>query len=153
MEVIMKNIIRTGISATTFFCAVRKTSQIAAAQSFEPAQESTASETLSGTDDIVVTARRKEDSAQSVPVSITAFSGESLRSAGVKSLSDLTAITPGLRFSSEGEGNTTSVTLRGLAVTPTGETLPAVVTYFSEVALPSKGVNLPTFDLERKRVV
>src|SRR3546814_18645451 len=99
MEGIMKNILRTGISATTFFCAVLTTSQIAAAQSFEPAQESTASETLSGTDDIVVTARRKEESDQTVPVSITAFSGESMRPAGVKSLSDLMEIPPGLRIS------------------------------------------------------
>src|SRR3546814_17680574 len=103
MEGIMKNILRTGISATTFFCAALTTSQIAAAQSFEPAQESTASETLSGTDDIIVTARRTEESAQSVPVSITAFSGESLRPAGVQTLVDLSAIHNDFRFSSEGQ--------------------------------------------------
>jgi iron complex outermembrane receptor protein len=106
-----------------------------------------------GIGDIVVTARRREESAQKVPVSVTAFSGEALRAASVKSLSDLTAITPGIRFSSEGEGNASTVSLRGLSKVPIGETLPAVVVYFNEVALPSQGVNVPTFDLANVQVL
>lgn len=147
----MRSSFRNGVSAAAFAFAAIVTGDAALAQSTSGPQPQGGD----GADasDIVVTARRREESAQSVPVSLVAFSGDALRTAGVQSLSDLTAITPGLRYTSEGEGNTTSVTLRGLAVTPTGETLPAVVTYFSEVALPSKGVNVPTFDLENIQVL
>jgi iron complex outermembrane recepter protein len=103
--------------------------------------------------EIIVTARRREESAQHVPVAVTAFSGEALRVAGVKNLSEMTLITPGLRYSSDGEGNVTSVSLRGLSKLPVGQSLPAVVTYFAEVALPSLGVNPPTYDLANVQVL
>ncbi|MFD2137462.1 hypothetical protein ACFSLT_23915 [Novosphingobium resinovorum] len=46
--------------------------------------------------DIVVTARRREESAQTVPVSVTAFNSEMLREKAVVSTQDLTYTTPGL---------------------------------------------------------
>ncbi len=153
----MKTVLKAGTSLAFLGSCVTLFPAMALAQTSASTEGSNAAravtEAVPPSDQIIVTARRREESAQSVPVSVTAFSGEALRTAGVKSLSDLTAITPGLRFSSEGEGNTTSVTLRGLAALPVGETLPAVVTYFSEVALPSKGVNVPTFDLENIQVL
>jgi iron complex outermembrane receptor protein len=103
--------------------------------------------------DIVVTARRREESAQRVPVAITAFSAAKLENATVQSLQDLTALTPGLRFSSEGGGGVSSLSLRGLSKTPVGETLPAVVIYFAEVAMPNQGADLPTYDLGNVQVL
>src|SRR3546814_1218624 len=64
--------------------------------------------------DIVVTARRREENAQTVPVSVTAFSGAALEQRNVHELQDLNLITPGLRFSAEGGKTTTTVILRGL---------------------------------------
>ena len=104
-------------------------------------------------DEIIVTARRREESLQTVPVAVTVFSGEQLRQSGVKSLNDLTSITPGLRFSSEGEGNASNLSLRGLSKVPIGQTLPSVVSYFAEVALPTWGANLPTYDLSNIQVL
>src|SRR3546814_20458884 len=56
-------------------------------------------------DDIVVTARRREASLQSVPVSLTAISSDILEQTSVQNLSDVATCTPGLRFLQEG-GNT-----------------------------------------------
>src|SRR3546814_18624501 len=67
-------------------------------------------------DDIVVTARRREESLQSVPVSITAISSDMLEQKSVQDLSDVATLTPGFRFSQEGGKNQTSLPLRG----PTG---------------------------------
>jgi iron complex outermembrane receptor protein len=52
-------------------------------------------------EDIVVTAQKREENLQKVPVSIAAFSGDALGSRGAKSIADLTLITPGLQIGSQ----------------------------------------------------
>jgi iron complex outermembrane receptor protein len=49
-------------------------------------------------EEVVVTAQRREEPLQDVPVSVSSFSAEQLQSAGVVSTSDLGRITPGLQF-------------------------------------------------------
>ena len=65
----------------------------------QPATPGASARTESGIEDIVVTARRREESAQTVPVSVTAFWGEALDQRNVRAIEDLSRITPGLRFS------------------------------------------------------
>src|SRR3546814_13611104 len=72
-------------------------------------------------EEIVVTARRREESAQTVPISLNAFSATRLTEASIQTLSDLTALSPGLRFSAEGGAGNTNVSLRGLSKLPIGE--------------------------------
>ena len=48
--------------------------------------------------DIVVTARRTRESLQSVPVAITAFSGEQLQQQNARSVADVALLTPGLQI-------------------------------------------------------
>ncbi|MET0374742.1 MAG: TonB-dependent receptor plug domain-containing protein, partial [Rhizorhabdus sp.] len=48
--------------------------------------------------DIVVTAQRREERLQEVPLAISAFSGDALQSRGLTSTKDLTIVTPGLNF-------------------------------------------------------
>src|SRR3546814_17914120 len=62
------------------------------------AQTPAASETP-GRGDIVVTARREEESIQSVPVSVTAFSAETLRENSVRTPEDLQIATHGVYLS------------------------------------------------------
>ena len=45
-------------------------------------------------DTIIVTARKREENVQSVPVAITAFTGEALQKAGVKSFDGLALNNP-----------------------------------------------------------
>lgn len=54
---------------------------------------------VSALEEIVVTANRREQALQDVPISVTALSGESLAQAGVARTEDLTQVTPGLTFS------------------------------------------------------
>jgi iron complex outermembrane receptor protein len=104
-------------------------------------------------EEIVVTARRRDETAQTVPISIGAFGPEELERRSVDSLEDLTRITPGLRFAAEGGAQNTTISLRGLSKIPIGGGTPAVVTYFSDVPMPSTGTNLPTFDLASIQVL
>jgi iron complex outermembrane receptor protein len=106
-----------------------------------------------GSDDIVVTARRREESLQSVPVSITALSAETLAQKSVQDLSDVATLTPGFRFSQEGGKGQPSLSLRGLGALPIGEGVPAVVAYFNDVPLSKEGGNIPTFDLANIQIL
>jgi iron complex outermembrane receptor protein len=64
--------------------------------------------------DIVVTARRREESLQDVPLSISAFSEEALQRNGTTNLADLAAITPGLSFQ-DSNGAYQAPVIRGVA--------------------------------------
>jgi iron complex outermembrane receptor protein len=48
--------------------------------------------------EIIVTARRRQESLQSTPVTITAFNDETLRAKGITDFSRLAQATPGINF-------------------------------------------------------
>lgn len=75
----------------------------------QPAQRSTSIE------EIVVTARKKEETVLTTPISITAFSGEVLQAAGIKDVKSLVQLTPGVTYDNIGQISNATVTIRGLA--------------------------------------
>ncbi|MCI4592328.1 TonB-dependent receptor [Sphingobium sp. BYY-5] len=98
-------------------------------------------------DQIVVTARRREESAQTVPVSVTAFNAEMLREKAIVSTQDLTYTTPGLNVAPQTSRDTPSIVIRGQRRATAGAAAPSVVTYFADVPLPNEGSIVPTFDV------
>ena len=116
------------------------------------AESSVRTSSMSG-DQIIVTARRREESLQDVPVSVTALDAETLNNRSIQDLSDLSRVSPGLRFGNEGGKVSASLSLRGLAQTPISNSTPGVVTYFAEVPLPAEGSNLATYDLASIQVL
>ena len=52
----------------------------------------------SANDEIVVTARKREESLQDVPISVQAFSGAALEQAGIKDFSEIAYRVPGLKL-------------------------------------------------------
>jgi len=53
-------------------------------------------------EEVIVTARKREESIQDVPVSMTAFSGEKLDNAGYSDVASLSSVTPNLEMNSVG---------------------------------------------------
>jgi iron complex outermembrane recepter protein len=53
-----------------------------------------------GLEDIVVTARKREENLQEVPLAVKAFTAEAIESAGLRSVADLATQTPGFSFRS-----------------------------------------------------
>src|SRR3546814_9639987 len=82
--------------------------------------------------DIVVTARRRDERLQDVPVSVSAFSTEALKRSTIQTLQDINTITPGFRAGAAGGTVNISISLRGIGQLPLGEASPGVVTYRSE---------------------
>jgi iron complex outermembrane receptor protein len=72
-----------------------------------------------GVKDIVVTAQRRSENLQNVPVAVTALTPETLAVAGVASTDDLKALTPGLNFNTN-LGGFGQPRIRGVGTTATG---------------------------------
>lgn len=62
------------------------------------AQDRTATQEAATIDDVVVTAEKRSEGLQNIPIAITAFSGETLQKAGVREVGDLVQLTPSLQF-------------------------------------------------------
>jgi iron complex outermembrane recepter protein len=58
-----------------------------------------------GLQEVVVTATRREERLQDVPISVSAFSQEKLDAQGLRSIDDLTRLTPGVVFERNGMGS------------------------------------------------
>ena len=68
-------------------------------------------------DEIVITARRRDETSISVPVSVTAFNREQLERMNVTTLADLASIAPGLRVGEVSGGVGGTIVLRGVGTT------------------------------------
>lgn len=64
---------------------------------------------------IVVTAQKRPEILQDVPISISVVSGDQLRKAGATQLVDVSGYVPGLQVDSAGSPGQTTVTLRGVS--------------------------------------
>lgn len=104
-------------------------------------------------EEVLITATRREESAQSTSVSVSVLSDIHLEEKGFKSMRDLTSLVPGLRTASTGDGDTSDFSLRGLRRVPFSEAPPAVVSYFSDVPMPAQGAQFNINDLESIQVL
>jgi iron complex outermembrane receptor protein len=101
---------------------------------------------------IIVTARKRDETLLEVPVSISAFSQENLDKAGASNLEDISALAPGFEFNNSSRV-TPLIRFRGLeAVVNTPASRTGAV--FWDGAYISDGVSiLPLFDLDRVEVI
>lgn len=94
--------LRTTVSAAVVGAAVFGFAGIAAAQ-----------EAPATIDDIIVTAQKREQSLQDVPIVVTTLSQEVLDGAGVQDIKDLQILTPGMTVTSTQSEASTTVRIRG----------------------------------------
>jgi iron complex outermembrane receptor protein len=107
-----------------------------------------------GLEEIIVTARKTNESLQRVPVAITALTPEALTEANIQDASDIHYLTPGL-FSEPGQLDSSSVyfNIRGQQAA-SGFTESSVGVYVDGVYRQSQyGLNGALFDLERVEVL
>jgi iron complex outermembrane recepter protein len=65
----------------------------------------TTDKSATGIEEVVVTATRREERLQEVPISVSAFSQEKLDAQGLKNIDDLSRLSPGVTFSRNGTGS------------------------------------------------
>jgi iron complex outermembrane receptor protein len=93
--------------------AVIATLAFAAAPTFaqQTAQENTGGRTV---ETIIVTAQKREQSLQDVPIVVTAVSEQLLKDTGVRDIKDLTILAPGLTVTSTSSEASTTARIRGI---------------------------------------
>ena len=120
------------------------------------AGETTTQDANSGFGDIVVTARRREERIQDVPIAVSAISGEDLSAKSVVQLSDLTRAVPALNIVPGGFGSSVPrFTIRSQTQFEQLLTLdPSVGVYFADVVQArAHGVNSAFFDIASVEVL
>lgn len=123
------------------------------------AQESQAQKTQKAAiETIEVTATKRTESIQDVPVSVTALSGKALEQLGVDNFQDYVEFLPNVVFQGTGPGQN-EIYIRGAATTQTGIAVssvqaiqPAVAFYLDEQPVSMQGRNLDIFATDVQRV-
>ena len=134
--------------------ALAQSASDAPAPEAAPPPPAQAGEEGSGLQEIVVTATRRSEPLSKVPISVSAFSQESLDARGVKDITDLVRFTPGVQLDANGTNN---ISIRGISSSAGAGTTGIYIddtpiqmralSFYSDDALPK------TFELERVEVL
>ncbi len=108
--------------------------------------------------DVVVTATRREESANKIPLAIQALGGEALQKLNVQNFEDLVEYLPNVRTASHGPG-TSSIYIRGLSTDSPGLQIlgtagaePNVALYLNDAPSSIPGRNLDVYAVDLQRV-
>ncbi|PKP91174.1 MAG: hypothetical protein CVT77_12985 [Alphaproteobacteria bacterium HGW-Alphaproteobacteria-16] len=106
-----------GASLAAIMVAATAWPHMAQAEGAAPAPASAPVQTTesASSGEIVVTARRREESVQTVPIAITALTADDLAERNISSLNDLTNSTPGVAITTISGGTLTNIYIRGQA--------------------------------------
>ncbi len=107
-------------------------------------------------EDVVVTARRTEESLQRTPLAVSAFSGETLNQIGATQVTDLQGAVPNLNIvQGRASSNATNIYIRGVGQPDALQTFdPAVGVYVDDVYYARiRGTQFDLLDLERVEVL
>jgi iron complex outermembrane receptor protein len=128
------------------------------------AAPATATDTSSDSDaiqEITVTAQRRNESIQDVPITIQAITGDQLKQLNVQTLDDVLKYVPNVTYASNGPG-AGQIYIRGLAAGNAGNQSAATTAPFPNVALylddqsmtfPGRNVDVYMVDMERVEVL
>ena len=122
---------------------------------FIHAQESSAEESSSIFEEIIVTAQKREQSLMDIPFAISVFSEEDIKSRGATDIKDMQYAIPGLSITNNIPGQD-RVQIRG-ASTGVGLGLPTVGRYLDEVSVShdatQRALDIPLLDIQRIEVL
>ncbi|PCI47902.1 MAG: TonB-dependent receptor [Alphaproteobacteria bacterium] len=107
-------------------------------------------------EEIIITAQKRDQNLQDVPISVTAFSGAAMKALNLVNSVDIAGQTPGLNIGTPvGEGNNASITLRGVGLNDFNDNNEApVAVYIDEVYQGAlAGQTFQLFDMERVEVL
>lgn len=117
----------------------------------ETAKPAVASE-AKGFDEVVVTARRRDENLENVPIAVSAISAEQLNERQVRTDSDLQLTVPGLTIRQTQGNNSLTYSIRGQSADTFSGSPSAVVAYLNEVPLSISGAST-FYDLESVQVL
>ncbi|MCW6534839.1 TonB-dependent receptor [Sphingomonas lycopersici] len=150
----LKKSLRTALFSFTAVGAL--SSSQAFAQATDAAQAApAAASTGGGLSDIVVTAQRRAENLQNVPVAVTALNQDTLGNFRVTDVSDLTGLAPNLQILSQGLQSIPTISIRGISSGVSNNSVdPKVGIYLDGVYIGrSVGAIFDLADIERVEVL
>jgi iron complex outermembrane recepter protein len=132
-----KDATRSLLRAVLVACAGMAISAGAFAADSTSVPTGSATASTGGLDEVIVTATRRAESIESVPISIDAFGADQLAQGSIKGIEDIAALTPGLQFAMPNGFSSafTTISIRGLN-TNTGP--PTVGLYLDDTVISSR---------------
>ena len=118
-----------------------------------PAPDNAATPPAAQVNDVVVTATKRAQKLQNVPIAVTALTGQVITKMGGTDLSDVAGAIPGLSLQSDRAGENQTY-IRGISEVAGGA--PTVGVYMDEIPVTTfsgEQVNIKTFDLDRIEVL
>src|SRR5205085_12128563 len=142
----------TILTAATPAFAAQDEAAPTAATTDQPTAPVAAEEVQPGDQDIVVTARKREETLLNVPVAVTAVSGDTIQRRGFQQIKDIAQVTPSLNTNSDSVGRV-FIAIRGIGTTLVGTVQPGVGIFVDGVYQPNTAyLNNPLGDVERVEV-
>lgn len=111
-----------------------------------------ANEETGGVEEIVVTARMRNESLQEVPVAVTAFSAQSIEDRKIDGAADFLSATPNMSINQSQSAGSSFITVRGVSQVRNGES-PVAVVIDGVQQVTSRQLTQDLFDLERIEVL
>ncbi|MEE4450731.1 TonB-dependent receptor [Novosphingobium resinovorum] len=120
-----------------------------------PAAQDDAAQQQGGLNDIIVTARKRQETAQDVPVAVTAITAAQIATRDVTSVEKITAIAPQFSVGRASNGSGAQLTLRGIGSSSTSIGIEQSVAVVVDGAYYGQGrvINEGFFDLARVEVL
>ena len=104
-----------------------------------------------GVEEMVVTAQKREQLSQHVPIALTAFTAETLQFRGIDDLSDLQMQVPGMSYAYD-DGASQQIYIRGIGVDdPTADIEAPIATYVDGV-YQTRTFRQPTLGIDLERI-
>ena len=106
-------------------------------------------------EEVIVTANRRQQSIQEVPMSVTAFTGQFFKDSGVTNLAGLEQYTPSLKITEGTDSNSTSIRIRGIGSVGTNVGIdPSVGLFIDGVYQGRAGMSIgDLIDIERVEIL
>ncbi|MDH2135187.1 TonB-dependent receptor [Sphingobium yanoikuyae] len=117
-----------------------------------PAQAQQVERNDSGLDEIVVTAEKREENLQNVPIAVTAMTGETLTATGISNVEDLQFFVPGVSITND---SMAIINIRGIGTSAFGvATDPSTTVHYDGVYIARPTTSYQDmFDVERIEVL
>jgi len=100
-----------------------------------PAPAASPKPAKAGLEEIVVTAQKRKETLQKIPISVTALSASAIQKSHIQDYDDLSRAVPGLSFGSGGSEGLTNIEIRGISSTSGSAT---VGIYLDDVSITTK---------------
>ena len=141
------------IAAILSSCAASGISSVASAADTEASSEAI--------QEVTVTAQRRSENIQNVPITIQAITGDQLKQLNIANMDDLIRYTPNVTFATNGPGQG-NIFMRGLSPGSAGNqsqssiaSFPNVAVYLDDqsVQMPGRNLDIQAIDMERIEVL